>query len=257
MIAINGASTSAGGTAASEAGVRPDDSAELLSLWKSVFQNSRAVAADTRQYALAGHQDQAAQSNSMTEEGGEIQGARATQGGGSDGFSHSTQPYAPMEVEAAPAFQPAVAAANLSGPAPAGRGVTEPEETPASRWMSSKTGEVAESAHLAGADALLGPQDASEALETSSETASSQLSPQADSAETVSVFSRGTGIAIVVRDSSLSPEEALRSAFETAQQLTGRRSALGLLTLNGHILYQQASSTNHTPSSNPLWKMVC
>jgi hypothetical protein len=248
MITINGApASSPNSTAASEAAVRPDDSAELLTLWKSVFQNSRAVAADTRQDAPGTHQDQAAASNSMTEEGGQRHGVPTTLGGSSSDFPLSAQRYVSAEVEAAPASRPAVAAAMASGPASASR--------TASRWVSA---EVAESAPPTSAeDVRVNTQAAAEEIEPSSEAAASQPSPQAPSAETVSVFSQGAGIAIVVRDRSLSPEEALRSAFETAQQLTGRRSALGLLTLNGQVLYQQASSASQAPSSNPLWKMVC
>jgi hypothetical protein len=251
MIAINGApASSPSSTAASEAAVRPDDSAELLTLWKSVFQNSRAVAADTRQDAPDTHQEQAAASNSMTEEGAERHGVPATLGGGSGDFPQSARRYSSAEVEAAPASRTTVAAAIVSGPASASR--------TASRSVSAKSAEVAESAPLASVeDVRVNTQAAAEEIEPSSEAASSQPSPQAASAETVSVFSQGTGIAIVVRDRSLSPEEALRSAFETAQQLTGRRSALGLLTLNGQVLYQQASSASQAPSSNPVWKMVC
>jgi hypothetical protein len=251
MIAIGAPPSSAGSTAASEAAIRPDDSAELLTLWKSVFQNSRAVAADTRQDAPDSHQEHAAPSNSMTQQGGERHGTPATLG-------KSAEPYAPAEVEAPPASRPAVAAAMVSGLASASRGVAAPEEPTASRWASAESAEVAESAPSTSAeDVRVSTQAAAEEIESSSEAASSQPSPQAASAETVSVFSQGTGIAIVVRDKSLSPEEALRSAFDTAQQLTGRRSALGLLTLNGQVLYQQASSASHAPSSNPLWKMVC
>jgi len=251
MITINAApASSPSSTAASEAAVRPDDSAELLTLWKSVFQNSRAVAADTRQDAPGTHQEQAAASNSMTEEGGQRHGVSATLGDGSSDFPQSAQRNASAEVEAAPTSRPAVGAAMVSG-------LTSASRT-ASRWVSAESAEVAESAPLTSAeDVHVNTQAAVEEIEPSSEAASSQPSPQAASAETVSVFSQGAGIAIVVRDRSLSPEEALRSAFETAQQLTGRRSALGLLTLNGQVLYQQASSASHAPSSNPLWKMVC
>jgi hypothetical protein len=44
-------------------------------------------------------------------------------------------------------------------------------------------------------------------------------------------------VSIVLRDAKLSEPEALRCAFEAAHQITGRRSALRLLMLNGRTLY--------------------
>lgn len=57
--------------------------------------------------------------------------------------------------------------------------------------------------------------------------------------DSVSVFVRSSGIAIVVRDSAIAEPDAVRCAFETAFSLLGQRAALKHLTLNGRTLYQQ------------------
>lgn len=58
-------------------------------------------------------------------------------------------------------------------------------------------------------------------------------------ADSVNVFVYGSAVAIVVRDSSIPDHEAVHCAFETARTLTGQRTGLARLTLNGRILYQQ------------------
>jgi hypothetical protein len=60
--------------------------------------------------------------------------------------------------------------------------------------------------------------------------------------ESVQVFIQGAAVAIVVRDTSLSADEAMRCAFQTARELTGRSDGLHQLTLNGRTLYQQQRS---------------
>jgi hypothetical protein len=62
--------------------------------------------------------------------------------------------------------------------------------------------------------------------------------------ESAQVFVHAAGVAIVVRNSALSDGDAVNSAFETARELTGRRSALVHLTLNGRALYQQAEEAD-------------
>jgi hypothetical protein len=68
-------------------------------------------------------------------------------------------------------------------------------------------------------------------------TASQQEEFACSPSEAVSVFASGEAVRIVVRDACLSAEEALRTAFATAGELAGRRSALQHLTLNGQVLY--------------------
>jgi hypothetical protein len=58
-------------------------------------------------------------------------------------------------------------------------------------------------------------------------------------AEVVSVVLEGNDVSIFVRDSGLTESEALRTAFQTARELTGRSTSLQQLTLNGRVLYQQ------------------
>ena len=69
-------------------------------------------------------------------------------------------------------------------------------------------------------------------------------SPQPAPAEWVQVFVRGTAVAIVVRDTSLSADEAMQCAFQTARELTGRSDALRHLTLNGRTIYQQRHASD-------------
>jgi hypothetical protein len=56
--------------------------------------------------------------------------------------------------------------------------------------------------------------------------------------DTVNVFVHEAAVTIVVRDSALSDEKALRSGLEAARQLAGHGGALRRLTLNGRTLYQ-------------------
>jgi hypothetical protein len=58
-------------------------------------------------------------------------------------------------------------------------------------------------------------------------------------AESVNVLLSGASVAVVVRDATLSEARALRAAFETVHELTGKRSALEQLVLNGRTLYRQ------------------
>jgi hypothetical protein len=70
--------------------------------------------------------------------------------------------------------------------------------------------------------------------------------------ESAHVFVRGAAVAIVVRNPALSDQDAINSAFETAHELTGQRSALLRLTLNGRTLYEQADEVGErgaTPAS--------
>ena len=67
--------------------------------------------------------------------------------------------------------------------------------------------------------------------------------------DSVSVFLQGGTVSIVVRDATLSAHDAVYCGFETARQLTGHRSALSRLTLNGQTLYQrQAAGAQVAPA---------
>jgi hypothetical protein len=70
-------------------------------------------------------------------------------------------------------------------------------------------------------------------------------------ADSVNVFVQGTAVAIVVRDATLSDQDAVTCAFETARQLTGHSEALQSLTLNGRTLYQQKIQADPRIASSP------
>jgi hypothetical protein len=73
-------------------------------------------------------------------------------------------------------------------------------------------------------------------------TAAASITPAAcdvTRTDSIVIYLNGSTVDIAVRDASLSAEEALRSAFDTAHQLTGRRAALRQLLLNGTTLYLQ------------------
>jgi hypothetical protein len=76
------------------------------------------------------------------------------------------------------------------------------------------------------------------------DTAQSAGGPQF---EVVSIVLEGAQVSIIVRNGELSETEALRAAFQTARELTGRSASLQQLTLNGRVLYEQAV-TDHAPS---------
>lgn len=63
-------------------------------------------------------------------------------------------------------------------------------------------------------------------------------------AESINVFVQGAAVSIVVRDNTLSEQEAMRCGFETARRLTGQGAALQQLTLNGQTLYRQQDAAN-------------
>ena len=78
------------------------------------------------------------------------------------------------------------------------------------------------------------PERSAAAAAVQPHTATLSFAPPA----AVSVFVSGGTVRIVVRDGLLAEEEALRTAFETAGALAGRRAALQQLTLNGQVLYR-------------------
>jgi hypothetical protein len=65
--------------------------------------------------------------------------------------------------------------------------------------------------------------------------------------EIVSIILEGAQVSIIVRNGELSEAEALRTAFETARELTGRSSSLQQLTLNGRVLYEQSIRSDSAP----------
>ena len=76
--------------------------------------------------------------------------------------------------------------------------------------------------------------------------------------ESVSVYVRDSLVAIVVRDASLTDQNAMQCAFATAQALTGQRAALQRLTLNGKILYQQPPDLSASPAgAAPVLTFAC
>jgi hypothetical protein len=65
--------------------------------------------------------------------------------------------------------------------------------------------------------------------------------------ESVHVSHLGDGLHIVVGNSKLAPHLALRAALETAQWLTGTRTALRKLTLNGATVFDASTAAPDTP----------
>ena len=78
-------------------------------------------------------------------------------------------------------------------------------------------------------------------------------------AESARVFVHGAAVTVVVRNSTLSDQDAINTAFETARELTGQRSALSHLTLNGRTLYQQADAAaqERGATSGPNFVFAC
>jgi hypothetical protein len=72
--------------------------------------------------------------------------------------------------------------------------------------------------------------------------------------ELITVFRQGAHITIVVRNPTLSDSDALQSAFDTAFHLSGQRTALKQLTLNGRTLYRHLhdSAPRGASSDAPL-----
>jgi hypothetical protein len=80
------------------------------------------------------------------------------------------------------------------------------------------------------------------AAANSAATASSAEHHASARTDSVYVFVQSAAVSIAVRDANLSPDDALRAAFDTAHELKGQRGALQRLTLNGRMLYSQASA---------------
>jgi hypothetical protein len=257
MIAVNGAPPPLwSGGDPNEAGVLPDPSAELLALWQSVFQNSYAVSAGVREVAPGSQAGRAKQSGSVAGDSQSSREAVAPHGGDVADSNEKADGFASAMV-----FGPEAMPAPQEPDTPIVPGLTRVVASfaEAQEWTGSPAANADGILAAGGNVRLSGTRGATEETASTAQPKPACVAPAPETApaEAVSVFSHGTGIAIVVRDSSLSREEALRCAFETAQQLTGRRATLALLTVNGQILYQQISAPHQPPSSNPLWKMVC
>jgi hypothetical protein len=67
--------------------------------------------------------------------------------------------------------------------------------------------------------------------------------------DVVTIYQASGQVAVVVRDATLTDDDALSSAFAAAATLTGSRAALGRLTLNGRILYQHPAIPDRGTSS--------
>lgn len=77
--------------------------------------------------------------------------------------------------------------------------------------------------------------------------------PSATPSESVVVYLQAASVSIVLRDGELSQSQALQCAFEASHQLTGRRSALRLLVLNGRTVYGPSDPpTSPAPATTTL-----
>jgi hypothetical protein len=72
---------------------------------------------------------------------------------------------------------------------------------------------------------------------------------EAKTAESVHVYETDEGLDVVVRNVSLEGHAAIGSALDTAYWLTGTRSALRKLTLNGSTVYEAASEPSASPTA--------
>src|SRR6185503_2379547 len=83
----------------------------------------------------------------------------------------------------------------------------------------------------------------------------SSASPVA--AESILVLLYGASLTIVVRDTTLSEQDALQGAFATASELTGQRAALNKLTLNGRTVYQHSEPLSVGSPVSAAWVLAC
>ncbi len=255
MIAVNGDPLPFwSGADRNEAGGPTGPSAELLALWQGVFLNSHAVSAGMRADAAGSHERSPDQSSLSAKQRQACRKAAERQGGNAGESADIADRFAPPIRVDDPASLPAAQGIDSSNPglARSAGGAAEIQ-----KWSTARTSGTNGILAPANDERLPGADVVTEKTAPTVEPELPEAAHEPAAAEAVSVFSHGTGIAIVVRDNSLSREEALRCAFETARQLTGRRSTLELLTLNGRILYQQAAASHQPPSSKRLWKMVC
>jgi hypothetical protein len=262
-----------GDAPAAAAGTPVAMSAELQRLWQDVFDQSRVVpggAARPAPEAAAQHRAGSAPPRVQAPHAVSSQVAAA-------GPGHATRAWPAADADAAraagtPVAQGAMPAPVTMGPAaaagsvpPAGTGVgtgigvdsaTPPGEpaAPATGPLppTAPTAPTAPAAPAAPAAAAR-LRSATTPLETKDETRPSDVAAERDEIppdEVIQVFQHDGTLEIVIRDSALDPQAALRCALETARQLTGDARSLRQLTLNGRTVLShdgRAAAAERTP----------
>jgi hypothetical protein len=147
----------------------------------------------------------------------------------------------PIQRTSVPAEQAAAADARAPAPAPAAN--VAAAEVPTANVAAAEAPPANVGAAEAAADLAVHVQY----IRTPSAQPASPLQPEA-----LSIILAGASVSIVVRDAALTDADALRTAFEAARELTGRSASLQQLTLNGRVLYQQASA-DVAPSRDVLF----
>lgn len=223
-----------------------EQSADLYAAWQEVFDNARPVeiqpdtsSADQR-HADAGHEaaeptdpfaaHQRVNFASLSADGSKAEGVAPIS------QSPATSLAMPAVVASGVSTSRIERAANADGAAPSPR-VTTP--------AAFRTGTAfdTESASFDAGRSAARPQDVAQHA--------------APASEFVSVFQHGAGVTVVVRDSTLSETEAMRCAFEAARELTGKRSSLQQVTVNGRVLYEQQSPAPDAAPGSATFAFAC
>ncbi|HET9446851.1 MAG TPA: hypothetical protein VFO35_11355 [Steroidobacteraceae bacterium] len=198
---------------------------DVYAAWKAVFEGSRAVEHGPDDSCAWQHDAAASEGERPVRNDGED-----GQSGGSvhDGADTTARMYGKAAAERAPMSSPTIATLALGS----------------STATVTSSGSSFGTPPLAGttaAKAAVVQSSAARSIPQSADALSS--SPQPNPADVVQVFVRGSSVAIVVRDSSLSADAAMHCAFQAARELTGRSDGLRYLTLNGRTIYQQPDTS--------------
>src|SRR5581483_7561244 len=209
------AASGATGWSASQVPVDAHHAEDLYAVWKQIFAQERAVESP----ASAGAMQRASALAPALAPALDESGAETSQGPAPGRSRDPSIGLTPMQQGLAGAERSDAVAAGAS--AVAGADGAGTPGTGAITVVNGATTVV----NTTPRSALLAP--------------SAQPSSAEPLAESVRVFVQGPAVAIVVRDATISDQDAVSCAFETARELTGLRSSLQQLTLNGRTLYQR------------------
>jgi len=249
------AASGATGWSASQVPVDAHHAEDLYAVWKQIFAQERAVESP----ASAGAMQRASALAPALAPALDESGAETSQGPApgrsrdpSIGLTPMQQGLAGAErSDAVAAGASAVAGADGAGTPGTGAitvvngATTVVNTTPRSALPADSFQLAGPPPEPIGGAALLAP--------------SAQPSSAEPLAESVRVFVQGPAVAIVVRDATISDQDAVSCAFETARELTGLRSSLQQLTLNGRTLYQRQidSGTREAPPGGAFVFFAC
>jgi hypothetical protein len=242
-----------------------DKAQALYALWKNVFASSRddGDGRDDTQSAPS----EAAPSSDSAGVGRSPSGAHRKIASATDGRSTAAQ-HDLEERGSLPATNPQssgireIVMRGGSNGSPLAGSMTEVEESSAGMQPEIPGGSAASALPGTVSAGVAPTVGYGAALDSDAEIASarpraleemlSSVATEQSAADSVNVFVHGSAVAIVVRDPAVSDHEAVQCAFETARKLTGQRTGLVQLTLNGRILYQQqvqSPTTGALPSA--------